>query len=313
MHPLWIGSVVAVVGALLFLFVMQESGSEASRCTPLPVLALSHGAGPSFFTTMSEKFAEIDANSELAEKFRQAGKTGQLPRSADLKAVLVISAHWEQGSDEELYVIGGDAEQEEHHLLYDYYGFPADTYAPQLTYKMRPCPQLATRIKQLLEPAGIRVRDEPTSRGYDHGVFIPLKLLYPEEGLAVVQLSISATLDAAFHARLGAALAPLRDEGILIIGSGQVTHGRGGNGPKHEPEHAFVDWVEQRLAEGNIDDVNHAHTRAPHFAIAHPRTEHWVPLLVALNARRKGDSIEPLVSGWWHSMSLNSYLVSTRE
>jgi len=132
------------------------------------------------------------------------------------KAIVVISAHWEETNP--TVVAAADPG-----LLYDYYGFPDYTYAPHLTYPVKGDPALAARIMSLLEGAGLHP-GSTTKRGFDHGVFIPLKLIFPQADIPVVQVSLMNSLDPARHVELGRALAPLRREGVLIVSSGSLTH-----------------------------------------------------------------------------------------
>lgn len=132
------------------------------------------------------------------------------------RAIVLISAHWEEENPTVLA-------SEDPGLLYDYYGFPEYTYAPHLTYPVKGEPQLATRVVSLLDAAGLKPQIK-TDRGFDHGVFIPLKLMFPEADIPVVQVSLTRDLDPGRHIDLGQSLAPLRQEGVLIVGSGSLTH-----------------------------------------------------------------------------------------
>jgi aromatic ring-opening dioxygenase catalytic subunit (LigB family) len=131
------------------------------------------------------------------------------------KAILIISAHWEA---QPVRILSPKTPIP---LLYDYYGFPKHTY--ELKYEARGDAHVASRVSQLLSSAGIKNKEE-TSRGYDHGVFIPLMLMFPQADIPVIQLSLDSDLDPAVHLSIGKALQPLRDEGVLIIGSGFITH-----------------------------------------------------------------------------------------
>jgi aromatic ring-opening dioxygenase catalytic subunit (LigB family) len=130
------------------------------------------------------------------------------------KALLVISAHWEEASPTVMTAARPA-------LLYDYYGFPPESY--QLTWPAPGSPELAARVRTLLAAAGFESREDGT-RGFDHGTFIPLKLSYPKAEIPTLQLSLKAGLDPEQHLALGRALAPLRDEGVFILGSGMSFH-----------------------------------------------------------------------------------------
>jgi len=173
-------------------------------------------------------------------------------------------------------------------LLIDYYGFPDYTY--KLEYNVPHSPQLVGRIKQLLSKDNIEI-GENDSRGLDHGVFIPLKLMYSDANIPVVQLSLNANLDPMFHFKLGQSLSVLREEGTLILGSGSITHNLRMIG-NHETSWVspWLNYVSDSLTNPNynlekrkeklIDNIKHA----PNFAKAHPRTEHWIPFYVAMGA-----------------------------
>src|SRR5690606_23843260 len=158
---------------------------------------------------------------------------------------------------------------------------------------------LAERVAVLLDSAGLR----PTRvarRGYDHGIWVPLMLLYPEADIPVVQVSVQPGRDAAHHYRLGRALAPLGEENVLVIGSGSLTHnlrevfGHGGMRSRQHPVEAwasaFADWMAERAAAGAVNDLLAWHERAPHAERNHPTDEHLMPFFVALGAAGEGAS-----------------------
>lgn len=193
----------------------SETMSSGSRIEP--VLFCSHGGGPSWFIvddTPKRIASSMDANSEICRMFKRCMsrlyKSGEKPA-----AILVISAHWESSSDA-VEVLASDR------LYYDYYGFPKHTY--EIKYDCPTSPQLVEDIMGLLSTAGIKARKAVDREGFDHGVFIPLKLLVPAADIPVVQLSLHRSLDAEFHLKLGEALRPLRRQRVLIFGSGQATH-----------------------------------------------------------------------------------------
>jgi aromatic ring-opening dioxygenase catalytic subunit (LigB family) len=197
---------------------------------------------------------------------------GEKPR-----AVLVISGHWER--DE--FTVGSSVRPP---LIYDYSGFPRHTY--ELKYDAPGSPALAQRVRELLAEAGIPARLD-AERGFDHGVFIPFKLIYPNADVPIVQLSLRAALDPAAHIRVGEALAKLRNEGVLIVGSGMSYHNmKGFGGAAQEPSDTFDTWLSDTVtAEAKIRNQRLAQWQnAPAARQAHPREEHLIPLMVAAGA-----------------------------
>jgi aromatic ring-opening dioxygenase catalytic subunit (LigB family) len=196
-------------------------------------------------------------------------------------AVLVISGHWEA----ERPTVNTAARPP---LLFDYYGFPEHTY--RLTYPVPGSPEIARRVREVLAAAEIASDEEP-ERGLDHGVFIPFKLIYPDADIPMVQLSLNRSLDAATHLKIGRALIPLRDEGVLIVGSGMSYHNLRdlySSDPRVLRSAAEFDaW----LGEAVTDTDSAARERklaawhqAPGARAAHPRPEHLIPLMVAAGA-----------------------------
>ena len=200
------------------------------------------------------------------------------------KAILLISAHWEAA---QITIQTNPAPP----LLFDYYGFPDATY--RLEYPAPGSPAHTERIAALLQQADIPFWQD-AERGFDHGVFVPLKLIFPEADIPIVQVSLRADLDPTAHMALGEALQPLRDEGILIIGSGMSYHNmvrlmanmRGNNAAS--PDSAdFDDWLARILTDQTPDDRAAdlvAWQSAPAALAAHPRAEHLLPLHVVVGA-----------------------------
>lgn len=224
-----------------------------------------------------------DSWDKLASWLR--GIDGSLPEAP--RALLVISAHWEMPLPT---VIASSHPP----LLFDYSGFPPHTY--ELEWAAPGAPSLATRIRTLLSIAGIESETE-TKRGFDHGVFVPLKVAYPDAQIPTVQLSLQAGLDPEAHLAIGRALAPLRDEGVLIIGSGLSFHnmgayksGRGGPASK-----AFDAWLSSVVGKdaATRDAELAAWSMAPSARESHPREEHLLPLMVAAGAAGsdRGESV----------------------
>ncbi|MBX3485724.1 class III extradiol ring-cleavage dioxygenase [Phenylobacterium sp.] len=236
----------------------------------LPTVFLPHGAGPCFF--MEWQRGPADAWDRTAAYLR--GLVARLPERP--KAILVISGHWEAP---EFTVGSGQWPQ----LVYDYSGFPEHTY--RLTFEAPGSPGLARRVRRLLDAAGI-ASAEDAGHGWDHGVFVPLKLVTPDADIPVVQLSLKADLDAAAHLAAGRALAPLRDEGVLIVGSGMSWHNMRGFTPAFTARSAAFDaWLETAVADPAARDAALARwDEAPHAREAHPREEHLLPLMVAAGA-----------------------------
>ncbi len=193
------------------------------------------------------------------------------------KAVLVVSGHWE--APEPTLNIA-----EKPGLLFDYYGFPEHTY--RLKYPVSGAPHLAPRVRDLLSDAGFDSAVDG-KRGLDHGVFVPFLLVYPRADVPILQLSLQRSLDSALHLRIGKALAPLRDQGVLIVGSGMSYHnlaamfsGRGG-----AVAAVFDAWLNDAVCDpGSRDEKLIAWRSAPGGRESHPREEHLIPLMVAAGA-----------------------------
>jgi aromatic ring-opening dioxygenase catalytic subunit (LigB family) len=195
------------------------------------------------------------------------------------KAIVVVSGHWE----EDAFTASTAAAPS---MIYDYTGFPPHTY--QLKYPAPGAPQLARRIVELLTAAGLPARTDP-SRGFDHGVFIPFLLVFPDADIPVVPLSLRHGLDPAEHMAAGKALGALRDEGVLIVGSGMSYHNmRGFSTPAATaPSEAFDRWLTQAVSDPDPKDRWERLTHwdeAPSARNAHPREEHLLPLMVAAGA-----------------------------
>jgi aromatic ring-opening dioxygenase catalytic subunit (LigB family) len=238
----------------------------------MPTFYIPHGGGPCFF--MEWTMGPRDTWARMADWLR--GLDGSLPASP--RASLVISAHWEAPAPT---VTAAAAPP----LLYDYYGFPPHTY--ELRWPAPGSPELAVRVRALLDSAGIGSQAD-SARGFDHGVFVPLKLSFPEAQLPTVQLSLRTGLDPAAHLAIGRALAPLRDEGVLIIGSGMSYHNMRGFGCStvREQSQRFDDWLAQTVAAAPArrEAQLEAWSEAPAARDCHPREEHLLPLMVNAGA-----------------------------
>ena len=234
----------------------------------LPSIFLSHGA-PTLPIT------ESPARDFLA------GFAPRLPRP---KAILVASAHWDTPVPAVNAVSVNDT-------IHDFRGFPDALYG--LRYPAPGSPALAERVSELLTDAGLEHRIE-RGRGLDHGAWVPLLLMYPEADIPVVQLSVQSRLGPAHHFALGRALAPLRAEDVLIVGSGSFTHnlheffGAAADEPEPDWVTGFADWFDRALVEGRTQDLLDYRRRAPAAARNHPTEEHLLPLYVALGAAPDG-------------------------
>jgi 4,5-DOPA dioxygenase extradiol len=210
-----------------------------------------------------------------------AGLGAALPRP---KAVLAVSAHWESVTP----AVGAAVQPQ---TIHDFYGFPEPLY--RLHYRAPGAPELAARVAAALESAGLRCEIDP-QRGLDHGAWVPLMLMYPDATIPVTQLSLQPALGPAHHYRLGQALRPLRAEGVLLLGSGGLTHnlaafrGHTPGDPTPDWVSQFRDWTAAALEAGREQDVIEYRSRAPHGARNHPSEEHYLPLLVAGGARTPG-------------------------
>lgn len=234
----------------------------------LPTFFLSHGGGPWPF--MDGPYRQ--AHAQLEASLRALPAT--LPQKP--RAILMISAHWEEPA---FTVMTSPAPG----MLYDYGGFPPHTY--RVVYPAPGDPVLAERVVALIEAAGLPTARD-AQRGFDHGAFCTLVPMYPQAELPVVQLSLKKGLDPAEHLALGRALAPLRDEGVLILGSGFSFHNLRLYGPAGaEPSAAFDAWLQTSLPSPEARDERlMAWAQAPSARLAHPREEHLLPLMVAAGA-----------------------------
>ncbi len=241
----------------------------------LPTLFIPHGGGPCFFMDWTP-IGPKDTWDRIATFL--GGLDASLPSRPT--GLLVVSAHWEAPV---ATVTSSPAPP----LIYDYSGFPAHTYT--LAWPAPGAPELAAKVARLLEAGGIACAADAT-RGFDHGVFVPLKVAYPEAQLPTVQLSLRAGLDPASHLAMGGALASLRDEGVLIVGSGMSYHNMRAfrTAGAHEPSARFDAWLTQAVrSEPPVREAAlTAWAGAPAARECHPREEHLLPLLVAAGAAR---------------------------
>ena len=256
----------------------------------MPTLFIPHGGGPCFF--MDPAGGPPDPMWRPMQAYL-AGLIASLPERP--RAILCVSGHWEE-TIPTVHVGNGQP------LLYDYYGFPEHTY--HLRWDAPGAPEVARRAAALLRDAGMAIREEAT-RGWDHGVFVPMKVMVSDADIPLAQLSLAGDLDPVRHIAIGRALAPLRDEGVLVVGSGMSFHNLRARGPSVTP---LADEWDAALtaAVTDSDPARRANRIAewdvlPHARFAHPREEHLLPLMVALGAG--GDDAAALdfhgsVLGW---------------
>ncbi len=206
------------------------------------------------------------------------------------KAILVISAHWET-----MVPTVGAVDRNE--TIHDFGGFPRALY--ELRYPAPGSPSVATRVLDLLQASGLDCRID-RGRGLDHGAWVPLLLMYPQADIPVLQLSVQPHLGPRHHLLMGRALAPLRQDGVLIVGSGSLTHdlsefrGHGPNDPAPDWVDAFADWFHSALTTGKTGDLLDYRRQAPFAIKNHPSEEHLLPLYVALGAAGENARAERL-------------------
>ncbi|WP_031089727.1 dioxygenase [Streptomyces sp. NRRL WC-3549] len=248
----------------------------------MPALYLSHGAPPL-------------ADDPLWPAELAAWSAG-LPRP---KAILMVSAHWEEAP---LALAATRTVP----LVYDFWGFPEHYYG--VRYAAPGAPKLADDVRKLLRRAGTPVQDIP-DRGLDHGAYVPLVEMYPDADVPVLQISLP-TLDPRALMDIGRRLAPLRDEGVLIVGSGFFTHNlaalrHAGGTPGWSAE--FDDWGQRALLAGDVDALLDFEHVSPSGKLAHPRTEHFAPLFVTLGAAEgELDRGRSVIDGFWMGLAKRS-------
>jgi aromatic ring-opening dioxygenase catalytic subunit (LigB family) len=259
----------------------------------MPVAFVPHGGGPWPFVEMGLPPDEVEALKGYLEWVRT------LPAIRP-RALLVVSAHWEEPVPT---VMTADHPP----LLYDYYGFPPESY--RLTWPAPGDPQLAADAAALLEHAGFRTASD-SARGFDHGTFVPLKVTYPDADVPAIQLSLVRGLDPSRHLAIGRALSPLRDRGIFIVGSGMTFHNlRAFGDPRAAASsETFDEWLRAVMARDPADRARGLAewSSAPGATIAHPREEHLTPLMVATGAAGD-DSARLAFNGTFGGARLSAY------
>jgi 4,5-DOPA dioxygenase extradiol len=223
------------------------------------------------------------------------------------KAILVISAHW-SGRDT-VHISAAP----EHSLIYDFGGFPPALY--QLTYKAKGLPELGSRVAEMLSGSGFHTQLDP-SRGLDHGVWVPLRLMYPKADIPVVEISLPLTMSPEKLYELGKALAPLRDDGVMILGSGGIVHNLRLFNPAERdgaPDawaQEFDQWFRNVLEAHETSTLFNYQTKAPHAALAVPTPEHFVPVFVVLGAGAATGNIDHVFEGiQYGNMSMRCFAI----
>lgn len=251
--------------------------SDPSAAAAQPTLFIPHGGGPCFFMDWSLMGEPANTWDKTAAWLR--GLADTLPERP--KAILVVSGHWEEPE----FTVAAVPQPG---MIYDYNGFPPHTY--QLQYPAPGSTAVAQRVVALLEAAGIPARTN-TTRGFDHGVFIPFLLAFPDATIPVVPMSLKTNLDPAEHLAAGAALASLSEEGVLIVGSGMSYHNMHAfrTPAARAPSAAFDAWLTEAVSQP--DDAERfgrlaRWSQGTAARNAHPREEHLLPLMVAAGAAR---------------------------
>ena len=267
-----------------------DRDSSTDPAAAMPVLYLSHGAPP------------LADDSLWTEQL--ASWSADLPRPT---SILVISAHWEEAP----LTIGATTPTP---LVYDFWGFPDRFY--EATYAAPGAPRLAAQVRQLLRSPRHPIHEAP-DRGLDHGAYVPLVEMFPAADIPVLQISMP-TLDPVDLFQVGRKLRPLRDQGVLILGSGFTTHNlrlidmrkpSDSSAPSWSTE--FDAWAEQAIAERDVDGLIDFLRKAPAATLAHPKIEHFAPLFVSLGASAddsmRGTSV---IDGFWYGLSKRSWQFS---
>jgi 4,5-DOPA dioxygenase extradiol len=233
---------------------------------------------------------------------------GRFGREQRPRALVVISAHWESGDTVRITSAAA------HHLIYDFGGFPKELY--ELQYEAAGAPELARRIEGILRDADV-LSALDAARGLDHGAWVPLRLLYPQAEVPIVELSIPGTRSPAELFRIGELLSPLRSEGVLILGSGGIVHNLRRLDWGHRDGLAeawaldFDRWFAAKLEAGDIDGLFRYVQTAPSAALAVPTNEHFHPVFIVLGAAGKQGRIERIHEGFeYGTLSMRSFAVA---
>lgn len=273
-----VSGAAAATGLAAAAGVLGASTSKRSTMTQ-PAIYLPHGGGP---WPWMEGFGGPGALDPLRSYLE--GLPGMLPEPP--KAILCITAHWEAP-------VPTVSTSERPPMLYDYSGFPQHTY--QIQWPAPGSPTVASRVRELLGEAGIETAEDHR-RGFDHGTFVPLAVAWPDAQVPTVQLSLVRGLDPETHVAIGRALRPLRDEGVLIVGSGMSYHNMRGfmSGGGTRDSQVFDDWLGRAVsaAEGR-EQALCDWSSAPSARACHPREEHLLPLMVVSGAAEGDEATRP--------------------
>ncbi|XP_078163069.1 4,5-DOPA dioxygenase extradiol-like [Carex rostrata] len=228
--------------------------------------------------------------------FLQSWKSDMMQEAP--RAILMISGHWDTDGPTVNLVHG------ENDTIHDFKGFPRFFY--ELKYPAPGAPDLTQKVTELLDNSGFGPVKQDKTRGLDHGAWVPLMLMYPEASIPVCQLSVQTGKGAEYHYNLGKALMPLRDEGVLIIGSGNITHNLQALGPIGGPipkwASDFDTWVKDSILNGRYDDLNNYEEKAQDAKMNQPSPDHFFPLFVALGAAGHGAKAKLIHHSWTNSV-----------
>jgi len=266
------------------------AGLAGCAVRPAPVAGGGPASGPAMpavFLSHGSPMVAL-AKDDYAKALAKMGTDLPTP-----KAILVVSAHW---MDDLPVKVTGGAKPE---MIYDFGGFPDELY--KINYPSPGHPALATEIAGMLQGAGFAARLE--DRGLDHGAWVPLTMAYPGADLPVLEVTLPLGMGPGELVKLGRAIAPLRRRGVLVIGSGGMTHNfeRGSDDPTEKPDawaRKFEEWVVGRMEAHDVAALVDWQVQAPHAEIAHPTTEHFDPLFVVLGATAPGDRVKDVYVGW---------------
>lgn len=288
----------------LFHPIPPPPGGGGSTLNPMttsrmPVAFLPHGGGPWPFVKLGWENAP-GYREETESLYAYLQSVAKLPKTPP-KALLVVSGHWETR-------VPTVQTHPNPPMLYDYYGFPPEAY--RIEWPAPGSPVLAARVREALEAAGFQTAEDD-ERGYDHGAFVPLKVAYPNADVPAIQLSLVAGLSPETHLRMGRALAPLRDEGVFIVGSGMSYHNLR---DMFDPERAipvaeaFDAWLREAatLPAKDRDEALVRWTEAPGARSAHPREEHLIPLMVVAGAAGE-DRLRPSWNGTFLGVRISGF------
>lgn len=269
------------------MFITVRVTNTVQAMNAAPALFISHGA-----PTFALEPGRLGANLRTLAS-----------RVPDVKAVLVVSAHWQSRGSRVMTTVAPET-------IHDFGGFAAELY--RLEYPAPGAPEVALQAGRLLAARGFMV-GEDDQRGLDHGAWVPMMHLFPDAQVPVFQVSMPYDLNTVEAWRLGRTMGPLRDRGILIVGSGSLTHNlydvrqNGSDGEPYARE--FADWVRDAVMTHDTDRLIRYRREAPHAERAHPTEEHYLPLLVALGASTAGDETPEVIEGdmTYGVLSMESY------